>query len=122
MNYVKIAANAEAALLAAGVPAVLRQITRGAYNPATSQATTTTTDTPIIAAFLNYKDGPSGIQDEDGKRTCDVKVLIGASTCKVTPVSGDLLLHPDGTLYRVVKTKVTAPAGVPVLYECRARL
>lgn len=122
MNYIKIAANAEAALLAAGVAAVLRQVTRGAYNPATSQATTTTTDVNIIAAFLNYKDGPSGIQDDEGKRTGDVKVLIGAATCKVTPLSGDFIIHPDGTQYRVVKTKVTAPAGVPVLYECRARL
>jgi hypothetical protein len=100
-----------------GASGTLTTVTQGAYDNATSTATTTTSDVTVSAvvfpgAGYRYLDG-SQVQEGDQYGFISA---VGVNPPKV----GDTITW-NGAPLGVIKVSVLAPAGINVLYEVGLR-
>lgn len=115
--YSELAAEAGNLIREFGASATLKNVTQGAYDNATSTATTTTVDVTVSAVVFpgtgyRYLDGT---QVQEGDQYGFISA-VGVNPPKV----GDTLTWSSVPL-AVVKSSVLAPGGTNVLYEVGLR-
>ena len=112
--YDDMAATALELLAEFGAPVTLRRVTPGAYDPATSSASSTITDLPTTGLVRDYK--ASLI---DGTR-----ILVGDKECVLSNEQAPKLtdkLPVDGVDWSIVDIKEINPAGTVVCYFVQVR-
>jgi hypothetical protein len=121
-DYAKPAATSLRLLIRFGRSVTLRKQAAGAYDPATSSSTITTTDYTGQGALFDFNEHTIGQQYGDGVTVLmgDKNLLLAPSGITAAPVPGDLLIFGSDT-YQVMRVKAVAPAGTVVLYELHLR-
>lgn len=121
-DYTKSAATALRLLTKFGRTVTLRKQTAGAYDPATSSSTVTTTDYTGTGALFDFNERLLGTQFADGQtyQVGDKKLLLAPAGITTDPAPGDLLIFGSDT-WTVLNIKTLEPAGTPVLYELHLR-
>ncbi len=117
-DYTRAVATAQRLLTKFGQSATLRQTSTIGGDPwDPGSGTTTTTDTTITAAVLDYANG-----EIDGTLilASDRKVYVAASDLAVTPAPADVLIIGSDQL-SVVNVKPLSPAGTTVYWEVQCR-
>jgi hypothetical protein len=120
-DYVAMQAVSTSLLTQAGQSVTRTVVTVGAYNPATGEATTTTSTSTRKGALLNY--GEAGRVSERNVRgnlveIGDRKLLLDATGA----VALTDIYTIQGEQFTVVSIKPTNPAGTDVLFELHVRL
>lgn len=121
-DYSKSAATALRLLTKFGRTVTLRKQTEGAYDPATSSATITTTDYTGHGALFDFNERQLGTTFAPGStiQIGDKRLSLAPSGITVAPVPNDLLIFGSDT-WSVINVKTLAPAGTVVMYELHLR-
>lgn len=117
-DYARARATADRLLTKFGRTATLRQTSTSGGDPwDPGSGTTTTTDTTVTAAVLEYANS-----EIDGTiiLASDRKVYVSAEGIAVTPVPADVLIVGPDTL-SIVNVKPLNPAGTVVMWELQVR-
>ena len=117
-DYTRARATADRLLTRFGQSATLRQTSTTGGDPwDPSSGTTTTMDTTITAAVLEYANG-----EVDGTliQASDRKVYVSAEGVAVNPAPADVLIIGFDVL-SIVNVKPLSPAGTVVFWEVQAR-
>lgn len=114
--YDRLSATALRLLAKFGQLVIRQEVSVGAYDPATSSATQTTTETTRIGVLLDYPPGTlygAGTLVEQG----DKQLFLDAAG----PVALTDIFLIAGQAYTVASVSELSPAGVVVLYELRVQ-
>jgi len=117
-DYARARATAARLLSRFGQAATLRQTSTTEGDPwDPGSGTTTTTDTTVTAAVLEYANS-----EVDGTLilASDRKVYVSAEGIAVTPTPADVLIVGSDQL-SIVNVKPLSPAGTVVMWECQCR-
>lgn len=100
-----------------GREVTLRRVSAGAYNPATSSATNTTSDDAGKALLLKYS---KDVIDGEVIRTDDRKCVFAATTLAVTPRPSDRIVY-SGKQYIIKEVQEVYEAENVIIYICQVR-
>lgn len=114
--YNRLAATALQLLIKFGQPVIRSEISISAYDPTTSSAVKTATETTRIGVLLEY---PPGTFHSDGTlvQKGDKRLLLDAAG----PIALTDLFLISGKTYTVATISELSPAGVVVLYDLRVQ-
>jgi hypothetical protein len=117
-DYVAMQGVSTSLLTQAGQSVTRTVVTVGAYNPATGEATTTTSTSTRKGALLNYSKTSEQYVRGNLVEINDRKLLLDATAA----VALTDIYTIQGEQYTVVSIKPTNPAGTDVLFELHVRL
>ena len=117
-NYAEIAVDVLDILTEEGQAVTLRTVTQGAYDPATSSATDTTTDTTRRAVILPMGRNITSIRGNLVQQNDQIAYMDAIGTA---PANGSQLIDANGMTYTVISTGSIAPTGTPVFYDLHIR-
>jgi len=118
VDYVKLQNTAQRLVGLFGTNWTHRHITKGTYNPGTNVRTTTsTTDTTVKAARLNYK--KSQVIGEVIKQG-DIKLIVEAKAFTTPPTVDDEMIYASET-WQIVDIIESNPGGTSIYYEMQLR-
>lgn len=123
-DYSEDRAEAYESIKEAGAAMTLFHSEGAEYNPATCRtAPATVLDYPCYGIIEEYTQINAGMGPQDGSSVLagDKKITLTAAADFPDPISGDTLTVGE-TVYKVVRVKSLAPAGVAILYEVQARV
>ena len=114
--YGDLATTANELLAEFGQAVTIRVQTPGEYDPETATSAITTADTVGNGCVFDY-----GTHAIDG-----TLIIQGDKQLLLSPVGMpepgiDSLAIVSGVQWRITRVKATAPAGVPVIYDCNIR-
>lgn len=118
-DYAATALKADKLLAKFGRAATLRHVQIGAYNPATSRAAQSTSDSTVNAAIFPYAAGIS--QRSNGLiQETDQQCFLSTVNSGAQPEPGDKLIWGSDT-YQIIDAHPISPAGTPVLFDVQVR-
>ena len=118
VDYVKLQNTAQRLIGQFGTDWTHRRIVKGTYNPSTNVRTTTsTTDTTVKAARLNYK--KSQVIGEVIKQG-DIKLVVEAKAFSSPPTVDDEMISGSET-WQIVDIIESKPATTSIYYEMQLR-
>lgn len=120
-DYARPAATAERLLTRFGQVVTVKRVTPGGYDPATGEATPVETSQVGTGALFDF-----GLHQSGTAFAPDSMILVGDKKLLLSPVGVSQPAPGDrvavgADLFSVVNVKITAPAGVVVMYECQLR-
>lgn len=122
IDYPEIAAGAHAAILDAGGPVTLIQPGASEYVPGNGMVQQPDVEYPCAGAVFDF-----GLHQSGSAFTAGSLIEAGDKQLYLSPEGVPANIGPGnrvqafGENFVIVSVKVTAPAGVPVLYECQLR-
>lgn len=119
--YADLAADAQLLLAEFGQVVTIRRKTTGEYDPETGSASVTTVDQPGYGCVFDFGLYASGQSFTAGSMiVAGDKQLLLSPVGMAAPTPGNIAVI-GGETWSIVSVKVTAPAGVAVIYECQLR-
>lgn len=122
IDYPQIAESAHAALLDAGGPVTLIQPGASEYIPGQGMVTQPDIEHPCTGVVFDF-----GLHQSGAAFTAGSLIEAGDKQLYLSPEGVPAAIGPGfrvqafGESFTVVSVKATAPAVVPVLYECQLR-
>lgn len=112
-NYAPLASTAEKLIENFGEELVYKEITKGAYNPATGTSADSTVESNIFAVKMDYKSGEiNGTTILNG----DVKLLVKGNGFKI-----DSYFEISNEDYRIVSINELKPGDTSIITEIQVR-
>lgn len=119
--YAKMQATANKLLKGKGQSLTLTRQTAGTYNPATGQATVTTTTQAGYGAIFDYSDkNIDGVLVVSGDKQLLLSAVNSAGTALTAPVVNDTVTA-GGVVRTITRIKTLSPAGTTVMFDCNLR-
>lgn len=122
-NYARVKANATKMLTRYGQSLTITHHSVGVYDPATGEATDTTSTQTGIGVIFEW--GQQGSTPSYGKSMIDRSLVVAgdkqlylSSTSITMPSINDNITDINGKVYTIKMIKELAPSGTAVLYEC----
>ena len=95
----------------------LRRVSVSSYDPTTSKATASTSNTSCVGAILQYKNFEAGgTQVQTGDR----KIVLDAVSITARPSIGDMVIA-GSEKYKIVGVQVIEKGGAACVYICQGR-
>jgi len=119
--YPRMQAMANKLLRGKGQTVTLTRQTAGTYNPATGQATITTTTQTGVGAIFDYADkNIDGALIVSGDKQLLLSALNSVGTALTPPAVNDTVTA-GGVVRTITRIKTLSPAGITIIFDCNLR-
>jgi len=120
--YARMQATANKLLKGKGQKVTLIRQVSGAYDPATGQATVTTTIQAGTGAIFDYADkNIDGVLILSGDKQLLLSAVNSTGTALTAPLVNDTVTDVGGVVRTITRIKALSPAGTTVLFDCNLR-